>query len=160
MLTRRGFLGAGLAALAAVAAAMPVAAQERWARYRNARFGTTIAYQESFEPDEEPANGDGRVFTSPEAAFRVFGRHNLDGETPQSKLAELKADPDYAGMSYQAITAKRLTVSGLRGGRIFYEAYLFASSGTVHAFQLDYPAAHKAAYDEMVTRMARSFGGP
>lgn len=161
MLTRRSLLWIGcVGAVAGLAAPPPAAAQERWARYRNARFGTTVAYQEFFEAGDEAVNGDGRAFTSPEAQFRVFGRHNLDDETPQTKLAQLRADPAYAGMTYNAITGRRLTVSGRRGERIFYEAYLFAPSGTVHAFQLDYPAAHKSDYDVMVGRMARSFGGP
>lgn len=156
MLTRRTLI-AGLAAALLPAGA---AAEERWARYRNARFGTTIAYQDVFEPGEEPQNGDGRVFTSPEAEFRVFGRLNLGDETPQSKLAELKADPDYADITFQSITGRRLTVSGRRGEHIFYEVYLFAASGVVHSFMLEYPALYKASYDEMVTRMAHSFGGP
>jgi hypothetical protein len=149
-----------LACVAGLGVSAPAAAQERWARYRNARFGTTIAYQEFFEPGDEPANGDGRAFTSPEAEFRVFGRYNVAGETPQSLLADIKVDPGHLGLSYQAITGRRLTVSGRHGDRIFYEVYLCAPSGVVHTFQLDYPAAHKAEYDDMVTRMARSFGGP
>lgn len=156
MLSRRMFL----ACVAGLGVSAPAAAQERWARYRNARFGTTIAYQEFFEPGDEPANGDGRAFTSPEAEFRVFGRYNVDNETPQSLLADIKVDPGHLGLSYQAITGRRLTVSGRHGDRIFYEVYLCAPSGVVHTFQLDYPAAHKAEYDDMVTRMARSFGGP
>ncbi|MBP0651661.1 hypothetical protein J8J40_31830, partial [Mycobacterium tuberculosis] len=69
-------------------------------------------------------------------------------------LAALTADPDYAGLSYRAITGRRLTVSGRRGASIFYEVYLFAPSGTIHSFLLTYPAEHKASYDAMVGRMA------
>jgi serine/threonine-protein kinase len=158
MLSRRGLIGAGL--VGALASAGTATAQESWARYRNARFGTSIDYMEFFEPGEEPANGDGLVFTSPEAEFRVFARHNLDGDTAKAMLARLAGDPDYAGLSYRSIAGRRLTVSGRRGDRIFYEVHLFSPTGLIHSFMIDYPAAHKASYDAMIARMARSFGGP
>ncbi|GLS38853.1 hypothetical protein GCM10010869_44500 [Mesorhizobium tianshanense] len=135
--------------------------QEAWTSYRNARFGTSIAYQEFFEPDPPPANGDGQSFTGPEGAnFRVYARQNADNETPASHLVELLADSSHANVTYSHIRNDRLTISGVRGNLIYYEAYVFSGRGVLHAFEMEYPAKFKASYDPTVQRMARSFKGP
>jgi hypothetical protein len=158
MPTRREALGALVAGL--VLGVTPAIAQESWTRYVNARFGTHVDYMEFFEPDPEPENGDGLSFRSPEATFAVFAHYNVLEETPASILAEAVASPDYAGLTYRLAKGNRLTLSGRRGAMIFYEIYLVSKGGTVHGLRIEYPAAHKAAYDAMVARMARSFGGP
>ena len=135
-------------------------AQESWTRYRNARYGTAIDYMEFFEPDPPPENGDGQAFTSPEATFRVFGRYNLDSETPQSYLAQLRADGAHPNVSLELVRGNRLTLSGVRGAAIYYESYIFSKRGVIHSFMLEYPSKHKSDYDAMVRRMARSFSGP
>ena len=135
--------------------------QEAWTSYRNARFGTSIAYQEFFEPDPPPANGDGQSFTGPEGAnFRVYARQNTDGETPPSFLAELLRDPSYPNVSYSHVAGNRVTISGIRGSLIYYSAYIFSARGVIHAFEMEYPARFKVSYDPTVQRMARSFTGP
>jgi len=139
----------------------PVHAQEAWTTYRNARFGTSIAYQEFFEPDPPPANGDGQSFTGPEGAnFRVYARQNSGNETPAAYLAELLADRSHPRVTYKSIEKHRVTISGIRDNLIYYETYLFSGRGVVHAFAIEYPAKFKSAYDPTVRRMARSFIGP
>lgn len=135
--------------------------QEAWTSYKNARFGTSIAYQEFFEPDPPPANGDGQSFTGPEGAnFRVYARQNADNETPASYLAQILANSSHPNVAYTHISKNRLTISGFRGDRIYYEAYIFSGRGVLHAFEMEYPARFKASYDPTVRRMARSFKGP
>jgi len=142
---------------------MPAAVhgQEAWTTYRNARFGTSIAYQEFFEPDPPPANGDGQSFTGPEGAnFRVYARQNSGNETPATYLAELLADNSHSSVTYKSIQKNRVTIVGNRGNLIYYEAYIFSGRGVVHAFTIEYPAKFKSAYDPTIRRMARSFTGP
>ncbi len=135
--------------------------QEAWTSYRNARFGTSIAYQEFFEPDPPPANGDGQSFTGPEGAnFRVYARQNADNKTPASYLAELLADASHPNVRYTHIGNNRVTISGVRRNVIYYDAYIFSERGVVHAFEMEYPAKFKASYDPTVQRMAHSFKGP
>jgi hypothetical protein len=158
MLTRRqAMLAVGCGLFGASAAR----AQESWTRYVNPRFGTHVDYMEFFEPDDPPENGDGQSFHSPEATFSVFAHYNVLDETPQSQLSDALNDPQYADLAYKAIKGGRLTLSGHRGAMIYYESYLYSGgSGVVHGLVIEYPAAYKRDYDAMVTRMAKSFGGP
>ena len=159
MLSRRLFLLGSALCLVEIPAA--VQAQEAWTTYRNARFGTSIAYQEFFEPDPPPENNDGRSFTGPEGAnFRVYARYNINNETPASYLAELLADQSHPNVAYKSIQNNRVTISGIRGSLIYYEAYIFSGRGIIHAFQIEYPAKFKTDYDPTIRRMARSFTGP
>jgi|SRR4051812_19673730 hypothetical protein len=137
-----------------------VYAQEAWTTYRNPRFGTSIAYQEFFEPDAPSANGDGRSFKGPEANFRVYARQNSRNETPATLLAELLADRSHSNLTYKSIQKNRLSISGIRGALIYYESFIFSARGVVHAFMIEYPAKYKSAYDPTIKRMARSFTGP
>ncbi|WP_253710970.1 hypothetical protein [Bradyrhizobium sp. WD16] len=158
MLSRRGFMIGGGSLL--LGAFSPAHGQETWTSYQNARFGTSISYQEFFEPDPPPANGDGQSFTGPEGAnFRVYARHN-SGETPASKLAELVADGSHPNVTYRHVADHRLVISGVRGKLIYYEVYIFSGRGLIHAFEMEYPARFKADYDPTVRRMAHSFTGP
>jgi hypothetical protein len=139
----------------------PGHSQEAWTTYQNSRFGTSIAYQEFFEPDNPPENGDGQSFTGPEGAnFRVYAHYNIDNETPASYLAQLLADPSRPNVTYKRIDNNRVTISGIRGALIYYDAYIFSRRGVVHAFEIEYPAKFKNDYDPTIQRMARSFTGP
>jgi hypothetical protein len=159
MLSRRSvLLGCTFIAFAAPAA---LHAQEAWTSYRNSRYGTSIAYQEFFEPDPPPANGDGQSFTGPEGAnFRVYARQNSGDETPAGYLRELLAEPSHANVTEQSIKDNRVTITGTRGSLNYYESYLFSPRGVVHAFEMEYPAKFESDYAPTVERMARSFTGP
>jgi hypothetical protein len=159
MVTRRLMVLGGAFCLAGIPAA--VRAQEAWTTYQNGRFGTSIAYQEFFEPDPPPENGDGRSFTGPEGAnFRVYGRYNLNKETPAGYLAELLADTSYPNVSYKVAQSNRVTISGRRGDLIYYNTYIFSRRGVIHAFEIEYPVKFKTDYDPTIRRMAGSFTGP
>jgi hypothetical protein len=158
MLTRRLMVLGGALCLAELPTT--VRAQEAWTTYRNARFGTSIAYQEFFEPDPPPENGDGQAFTGPEGAnFRVYAGYNIDNETPTRYLAKLLADGSHPRVAYKSVQNNRVTISGTRGSLIYYEAYIFARD-VIHAFAIEYPAKFKTDYDPTIRRMARSFAGP
>jgi hypothetical protein len=136
-------------------------AQEAWTTYRNARFGTAIAYQEFFEPDPPPANGDGQSFTGPEGAnFRVYARQIGGGETPATYLEELLAEPSHSNLTGKSIKGDRVTLTGNRGNLNYYETYIFSPSRLVHAFEIEYPAKFQSDYAPTIERMARSFAGP
>jgi len=143
-----------------LAGCLPASAAPTWRHYVNDRFGTEVDYPAIFRAEPPPENNDGRMFHSQEADIRVFGRWNIDDETPQSLLDGLATDPAYADTTYRRLLDDRLVISGLRGAYIFYEVYLCSASGVVHTLMITYPARDKLLFDPIVTRMSRSFGGP
>lgn len=56
----------------------PEATPAEWRDYINHRFDFAIDVPPGFIAEPPPANGDGRVFTRPDARLRVSGRYNLD----------------------------------------------------------------------------------
>ena len=135
-------------------------AQEAWTHYRNKRFGTSIDYQEFFEPGPPSVNGDGQSWGGPEdTTFSVFASENVQRQSLAGYQADLLADGNHQNLSYRAASGRRLVLSGLRGALIYYEVYLFPPSGRIHGFVMEYPARYKKDYDASVRRMASSFRG-
>jgi hypothetical protein len=154
-----------LAAILLVVAALEPAASESWRTYRNARFGTSASYPaDVFTPGEEPANGDGLTFTSPDGArLLIFGQNNALGETPSSFQKRLvsEAPNDYSSVTYRKLDARSVTLSGLRGDMVYYERYVFSvPPGTIHAAIITYPVALKGRFDPLVSRISRSLTAP
>jgi hypothetical protein len=148
---------------AAVGLALGRAEAGDWRRYSNGRYGFSIEYPPQFRAEPEPANGDGRDFTSSDGAeFSVSGELNNPGDEKRT-IAEFEAylrggDADYSNVTYRAIGADSLVLSGYRGDKVFYEKYIFSQNGQlINAFSVSYPTNMKAVYDPIVTRMARSF---
>jgi hypothetical protein len=136
------------------------AAQERWATYANARFGTTVDYPANLFPqrDPPPANSDGQGFRSRDGRVHlsVWGHYNINDDTPESYVKEI-VEPD-GGITYRQITPRYFVVSGLRKGEIFYQRCNFAAKpdDVVDCFKVTYPTANKAAMDPVVARLSRS----
>jgi hypothetical protein len=146
---------------AAAPADSPVAGGEQWTTFVGDRFGTTIDYPAGFlAMQPPPGNDDGRTFRSADGAVTllVFGQFNIDGlDGP----AMMERDRDWGGyeqVTYQSAKADRYVLSGYSGDRVFYRAArIDAGTGVVHVFEIEYPAAEKAVWDPIVTRMAKSF---
>ena len=63
---------------------------DNWRTYQNDRYGTTIDYPASFQPQPRPDNDDGRRFESADGAdFAVFASYNARPgtglQTPRGK---------------------------------------------------------------------------
>ena len=135
-------------------------AQERWATYRNDRFGTTIDYPaDRFTSGRPPDNNDGLSFTAPDGArFSVWGSLNA----LEHDLAGLEAFVRENGakderITYRAAGKSWFVLSGTRGETIFYKRYLLSHRGEVeNGFQIRYPASRAQTYDPIVARMAKS----
>jgi hypothetical protein len=137
------------------------AAQEKWATYMNPRFGTTADYPASIFTvrDPPPENGDGQSFHSSDdhAQLSIYGAYNVDGDTPRSYL-EKNADQD---VSYRRTTARYFVMSGTRKDQLFYERCNFheGKNDIIDCFTVTYPAAEKAIWDPIVTRLSKSLRG-
>ncbi len=148
------------AILAAAILAAPAGA-ETWAKYRNARYGTFAEYPaDRFRALPASENGDGLSFEAGDGGSLVIsGGHNVENLPPATyeKFLRTSSEGDYANVTYRAVGARSLVLSGLRGERVFYEEYLFTGD-LIHTLVITYPRAAKAAYDPIVTRIARSLG--
>jgi hypothetical protein len=146
------------AALSPALLAISVAA-DNWLTYHNDRFGTTIDYPDRFKAEPEPANDDGRKFTSADGAeFVVYGSLNVD----ELNLAQFQdfalknLDPGHV-VTYNAHGENWFVISGTNGAKIFYERHLLSHRGELtENFSIEYPAAAKEDYDAIIARMAKS----
>ena len=137
------------------------AGAESWATYLNARYGTFAEYPTDwFRALPPPENGDGQSFRGKDGSSLVIsGGHNFENFTPATyeKFLRGSGADDYSHVTYSTTGAHSLVLSGLRGGEIFYEEYLF-SGDLIHTLVITYPPAARAEYDPIVTHIARSLG--
>lgn len=144
---------------ALLALAAPGADGHRWDAYANPRYGTHLLYPaDLFGRGVESDNGDGVTMRAADGAtLAIFGANNINNDTPRRYVQGLIAgDRRYARLSYQFVRPDFAVLSGISGGRLFYERYAFARGGTIHAFVLEYPMAQRARYDGLVARMSAS----
>jgi serine/threonine-protein kinase len=145
------------AAALILSAAPPPAFAESWRSYHNDRFGQTAAYPADWNMEPEPANDDGRRFTSPDAKAFVTISGGFALDSPAEEMAR-RAEPE-AGetVTYSAKGANWIVRSGTRGDRVFYRKSLLSCGGQVwNTLELDYPADEKQKYDKLAAHMAAS----
>ena len=152
--TKRRLFALAAALLLSSAAAL---AEEQWRTYGNARFGVFVDYPASLftVEDAPPENGDGQSFHSADgkAELAVWGSYNIDNETPAAYLAD---KTDLTGVSYQKAGRDFYAISGMRDGAIFYQRCNFPQGDAIARFNLSYPEADKAKWDEIVKRVGQS----
>lgn len=145
---------------ALLALAAPGGDAHRWESYVNPRYGTRLAYPaDLFGRGVESDNGDGITMRSGDGAtLAVFGANNFNQDTPARYVRSLIGGGGrrYSNLSYRLVRPGFAILSGVSGGRVYYERYSFARGGTIHAFVLEYPLARRARYDGLVARMSAS----
>lgn len=154
-----------------------------WAAYQNKRLGFTIYYPADwFTPDPEPAEKDGRTFTSEDgkariAAFGMLDPKWLGAELYDKKriIADGRVDDALAinlyrgalreeGSAYENVIEKKveknwLTITGTRGDETYFEKYIFSCKDKViSAMALNYPTAQEAKYKLIIKTLIRRFG--
>jgi hypothetical protein len=132
-------------------------AEERWATYGNARFGVFVDYPASLftVKNAPPENGDGQTFGTADgrAELAVWGSYNIDNETPEAYLQD-KAD--LAGVTYKKAGGDFYAISGTRDASVFYQRCNFPKGDVIACFNISYPEADKAKWDEIVKRIGQS----
>ncbi len=136
-------------------------ASQGWTVYRHSAHDCRVEYASSlFTKDAWDAAKELQRFSGPDAQtyFRVSGTANDERLTP----GDLKArylDSDAPGqIVYERTKPEFLVLSGYRGNSIFYvKAALSADNRTICVLEMSYPRKAKKAFDEVVTRMSRSF---
>lgn len=148
------FLAAALVATVAVFVESPVDAAD-WMRYCNARFGQCADIPDAFRPDPPPENGDGLIFRDAGGmSITVSAMLNVAEAT---LAAERESDIETAGPpTYQAEGPNWFVISGLRGAGVFY-VKCYVTHSAISTLWIEYPAARKSVYDDIVPRIAGSF---
>jgi hypothetical protein len=149
------------AALTASPALFDAAARaDDWRLYQNDRYGTTIEYPPSFQPQPPPDNDDGRAFKSADGAeFSVFASYNaFDFDVAKYRDYVVKNLDAGAVVTYQAQGGDWFVISGTKGDKVFYQRRLLSHGKQMtEGFVITYPASLKQTYDPIVARMAKSF---
>jgi hypothetical protein len=138
-------------------------AQNNYRTYHNARFDYSISYPANIlVPQGEAENGDGQKFLSRDerAEMLVYGSHNsLDQSLRQVYESETsRTEHPNRRVTYQVQRRDWFVVSGIEGGRIFYQK-TFLKKGVFKTFRLEYEESAKQTFDPITTRIAGSFRG-
>jgi len=102
-----------------------------------------------------PENGDGQTFHTADgrAELTIYGTNNLHSEEPQ---AYVQHNVSLCDVTYKKIGADFYAVFGTRGATIYYERCNFPNMDVLSCFYVSYPAAEKAKWDAIVTRIGQS----
>jgi len=102
-------------------------------------------------------NWQGRRYMAPDGnAWLAFYATNATNDASARFKAVAFADGEE--VTYLRGEHDRLTVSGLKGDRIFYRKVTLACGGTIwRHVAMEYPAGAKERFDRFVTRMSRGF---
>lgn len=120
---------------------------ENWTFYRNARFGTTIAYPaERFIAQPPPENDDGRRFVSPDGTvqFIVYAGHNVLGQTIDDLLSDEIEFGAFDSITDRQMSASRFSIEGTREGKRVLHVKMIDDADVIHAFQLEADAGASA----------------
>jgi hypothetical protein len=143
----------------AITSTLAVAGEAEWRRYAIPSTGTSVEMPVSiFTRDAgPPEGGTGRRFFTEDnrADLTVQSVPNPDNDSPATFLA--KKNPP-AGIVYQRVTPDFFVVSSVRNDRIWYNRCNRAN-GAMNCVLINYPAAEKRQWDEVVTRISRTLRG-
>ena len=134
---------------------VPGLAEPRSSRARIAHPAQLIPRDWQLQPADE--RWKGRRYISPDgSAWLAFYATNAAKDS-QARFQAV-AFGDGEEVTYLQGTRDRLTVSGLKGDRIYYRKVMLACGGTLwRHLALEYPADAKLNFDRFVERVSRGF---
>jgi hypothetical protein len=147
-----------LAAIALLAFAAAATAASQYRSYVNERFGMTADVPTDWKADPPPENSDGLHFRSPDqrASLAVYGRLNIS-DTVDDAMRDYETPGKDETITYRHRERRAVVVSGIRGDTIFYSRHVLSCRDEIwNSVHIEYPATEKAAYDALVTHVARS----
>ena len=132
----------------------------KWTVFSEPSLGTRIDLPSAVfsMPDGPTYKGVGRQFRTADgrAVVAIYSQRNNQRDTPASYLRKNFVFPR-AALAYERVTRDFFAVSAVREGMIFYSrCNVSPAGGTLHCFDLKFPAGEKTAWDAIVTRMSRS----
>ena len=112
--------------------------------YTNRRFGYTVEIPSGYTPDNQPADGTGHKYTSPDhaATVELTAEHNGDGHSIADEYAQALAidGEDGAQITYKVLHENVFTISGFIGSRhdIFYDV-VYLGPNSIDRMEWTYP---------------------
>lgn len=136
------------------------AAELKWKKYENARFGFVLSYPATLIAGPEPTNGGGREFHSADKEFSVASFAHFfvpeSGDSFDTRWKEELETPDVT-ITYKKKTPNWYVVSGVTKDGTEYYHKLYTKGSNWAAFHITYPRAKNKKYDPWVTRIEKSF---
>lgn len=134
----------------------------QWSRYSDPRIGVSADVPvEIFTVDQSPSNDlAGRTFKTADgrADLSIYAIPNALAEAPADFMQNRLQLPK-AAVVYKRVTNRILAVSGFRGDKIWYARCNFAKT-RVNCIAMNYPAAEKRDWDDVVTRISNTLSFP
>lgn len=142
--------------------------------YYNTRYDYSVDYPDSFNPQPEATNGDGRVFVNlKDSAFlTVYGTRGVDLETEQPLSLRQNYDRNIQRLEGEGseVTYSKLgngfyVLSGYKQGHIFYQKTIITkdemSGDPSFAYAIaEYPISLKEKYATVCSGIFKSFEAP
>lgn len=126
--------------------------------YRNARYGFSIRYPNTYKVNEYSDNGDGAKISSDKAEILAYGSNNIfdyDASLYYNFIAkDIKGD-----IKYKAINDNWFVVSWIEQDMIKYQKSVIGK-GSVDTFIFSYPRNEAKDYDLIVNELSSSFKTP
>ncbi|OBU88223.1 hypothetical protein [Chromobacterium subtsugae] len=139
------------------------AARIHYLNYANVRFPFSIPYPKGLLiPGEEPDNGDGLAFTSPDGqtVMTASGINNANDDTLQSEYRDDLKRPSESGqprkVAFKTIKKDWFVISGTEGDKIFYQKTYLVDDQFM-TFDIRYPASQRAKWDPIVAHISKQF---
>jgi hypothetical protein len=136
--------------------AVAVAANAQWQKYVVASSGANVDIPVSiFSQDAgPPEGGTGRRFLTDDrrADLTVQSVSNPSNDSPATFLAKQRPP---SGIIYKRVTPDFFVVSSIRNDRIWYNR-CNRSRGYMNCVLINYPAAEKRRWDDVVTRISHT----
>ena len=140
--------------------APPAAAGQTYKRYVNERFGVTADRPADWRVGNEPENGDGLRFTSPDGKAFVSISGSLQTFDTVNEELDIIAEEKGGQVTLEKRGPRSIVQSGLRGDMIFYKRSLLTCKDQVwNNLVIEYPAARKKEFDTLVAHVAKSLRG-
>jgi hypothetical protein len=149
------------ALFAAVFFALAVGAAEmKWQKYTNGRFGFILTYPAPLIASPEPTNGDGREFHTPDHEFSVTASAHFflpdSGDSLEARWNEELTTPNVA-INYQKKAPTWYVVSGVANDGTEYYHKFYVKRANWVTFRITYPHAKHQKYDPWVEQIEKSF---
>lgn len=139
--------------------ALAFAGDAEWRRYAILSTGTSVDMPVSIFTSDAgpPEGGTGRRFFTEDrrADLTVQSVANPGNDSPAAFLARMRPP---AGIIYKRITSDFFVVSSIRNDRIWYNR-CNRGNGTMNCVMINYPAAEKRRWDDVVTRISHTLRG-
>lgn len=130
----------------------------RWRDYVNTKYGYAVCFPANLlVPQGESDAGDGQAFAGSDGArLLVYGGYDIEGSGLADRMKTEKAEivGQSGSVTYEALKGTWFVISGTDGRGIFYRKTIGADE-RLASFQLTYPAALRAIYDEVAAKLSR-----